>query len=52
MDYSGIAFKNVTILSDKGSFYEPLTHELYIPDIPDPATNASNAIQMTLSKPC
>ena len=52
MDYLGIEFKNVTTLSSKGSFWEPLTHALYEPENPNPATNDSSAIQMTLSEPC
>ena len=52
MDFVGIVFKNVTTLSSKGSFYEPLTHDIYDPETPDAATNNSNVIQMTLTEPC
>ena len=52
MDYLGIVFKNVTALSSKGSFWEPLAHSLYEPQQPNPATNDSSSIKMTLQEPC
>ena len=52
MDFLGIVFNNVTTLSNEGSFWEPLTHTLYVPEDPNPTTSNSSAIQMTLKEPC
>ena len=49
MDYGGITFESVEIMSLKGSYWEDLTHVKHLsPGTPD----LGNVIVMTLDQPC